>query len=173
MNKRANNIVFGILLALITIIIGSIISHYSHFKPSEGENDTIVKVHYDTVYHTVFKVVEKPKVVNKTIIKYDTIFQSKDTSIALPIVRKYHKDTIFFTENDTAIIETTIVGINPSIERINMLLKKRQINQTTEKTIIQYKKQKGFYIAPNIGVGYGVINKKPDLYIGVGIGYKF
>lgn len=176
MNKRANNIVFGILLALITIIIGSIISHYSHFKPSIDQNDTIVKVHYDTVYHTVFKVVEKPKVVNKTIIKYDTIFQSKDTSIALPIVRKYHKDTIFFTENDTAIIEVSIVGINPSIERINALLRKRQIEKTIENTIIKQKKptfKDRLFIAPAITAGYSPIYKNVDVVVGLSVGYKF
>ena len=173
MNKRANNIVFGILLTLITILLYSV-GHYKSILNKEKQwSDTIVKMRYDTVYHTVFKVVEKPKVVNKTIIKYDTIFQSKDTSIALPIVRKYHKDTIFFTENDTAIIETTIVGINPSLERINALLRKRQINQHSQTIITKKVKQKGFFIAPTVGVGYGVINKKPDLYIGVGIGYQF
>ena len=90
----------------------------------------------------------------------------------LPYERKWHKDTVFFSENDTAIIETVIVGINPSIERINALLKKRQINQAIEKTIKEKKKSK-LFIAPTVGVGYGVINKKPDLYIGVGIGYQF
>lgn len=32
---------------------------------------------------------------------------------------------------------------------------------------------KKFTISPQVGVGYGVFNKKVDVYVGVGVGYKF
>ena len=172
--RENKNILYLIIAALTAVFIGSILSHYSHYKPSVGENKTIIR--YDTVCRTIFKVIEKPKVVNKAIIKYDTIYQNRDTSIVLPVTRRYHKDTVFFTENDTMIVETTIVGINPSLERINMLLKKRQIEKTIENTIIKQKKptfKDRLFIAPTVGVGYGLFNKKPDLYIGVSAGIKF
>ena len=35
------------------------------------------------------------------------------------------------------------------------------------------KRQKGLKISPSIGVGYGVINRKPDIWVGVGISYNF
>lgn len=169
--RENKNILYLIIAALTAVFIGSIISHYSHYKPSVGENKTIIR--YDTVYHTIFKVIEKPKPYKVETIKHDTIYQNRDTSIVLPVTRRYHKDTVFFTENDTMIIETTIVGINPSLERINALLRKRQINQHSQTIITKKVKQKGFFISPAVGVGYGVINKKPDLYIGVSVGYKF
>lgn len=167
---KKSSIIYLLIITLLSIIIGLTVNHCKSI--SKAESDTIVKVYYDTVYHTIFKVVEKPKPYKVQTIKHDTIYQDKDTTISLSYERKWHKDTIFFTENDTAIIETTIVGINPSIERINALLKKRQINQTIEKTIKEKKKSK-LFIVPTVGVGYGLFNKKPDLYIGVGIGYQF
>ena len=30
-----------------------------------------------------------------------------------------------------------------------------------------------FTISPQIGVGYGMINRKVDTYVGVGVGYQF
>lgn len=176
MNKRANNIVFGILLTLIAILLYSV-GHYKSILNKEKQwSDTVAVVHYDTIHHTIFKVVEKPKPYKVETIKHDTIYQNRDTSIVLPVTRKWQKDTIFFTENDTAIIETTIVGINPSLERINALLKKRQINQTTE-TIInthtEKKKKSHIHLSPQLGVGYGFFNKDIDVYGGVGISITF
>ena len=30
-----------------------------------------------------------------------------------------------------------------------------------------------FNVSPQIGVGYGMFNKKIDVYVGVGVGYNF
>ena len=148
------------------------INHFSE-KGKEVVTDTIVRVHYDTVYNTIFKVVEKPVFKAVETIKYDTVYRDKDTIISLPVERKTYNDTVFFTQNDTVCIETTIIGINPSLERIKALLLKRQINQNTETIITKYKKKKGLIIAPTIGVGYGVFNKKPDVFAGIGVTYVF
>lgn len=41
---------------------------------------------------------------------------------------------------------------------------------TVEKTV--YKK-KHWNVSPQVGVGYGFINRKPDVYVGFGISYNF
>lgn len=36
-------------------------------------------------------------------------------------------------------------------------------------TIIKQQKRKKLHFGPSVGVGYGIINKKPDLYVGVSL----
>lgn len=40
-------------------------------------------------------------------------------------------------------------------------------------TIEKIKRQRGFKVAPNASFGYGLMNGKPDVYIGIGISYIF
>ncbi len=172
MNQRANNIIIGILLTLAVILLITV-GHYKGKVKDKPLSDTLVTVHYDTVYNTIFKVVEKPVLRLVETIKHDTVYQSNDTVITLPIERKIYNDTIICEEADSVILESTIVGINPSLESIKAKLKRREIHQSTEKIITKYKEKKGFYIAPNASIGYGIFSKQPDIYLGVGIGYRF
>ena len=171
--KRNNHILYFILFLMTIVFVGSMMNYCGHKRHEIGTADTIVMIHYDTIYNTIFKVVEKPIFKAVETIKHDTVYRDKDTIISLPVERKTYNDTVFFTQNDTVCIETTIIGINPSLERIKALLLKRQINQNTETIITKYKKKKGLIIAPTIGVGYGVFNKKPDVFAGIGITYVF
>ena len=45
-----------------------------------------------------------------------------------------------------------------------------QTNTTITQTITKPQKRKLIHIQPQVGFGYGVINKKPDMYVGLGIG---
>lgn len=171
MNQRANNIIIGILLTLAVILLITV-GHYKGKVNDKPLSDTLVTVHYDTVYNTIIKVVEKPILKRVETIKYDTVYQTKDTVITLPVEKKTYNDTIV-CEEDTIQLVSTIAGINPSLESIKAKLLKREIHQNTEKIITKYKVKKGFYIAPNASIGYGIFSKQPDIYLGVGIGYKF
>lgn len=169
---RRNNILYLILLIMTIMFIGGMINHFSSKKGTEAATDTLVTVHYDTVYNTIIKVVEKPILKRVETIKYDTVYQTKDTVITLPVEKKTYNDTIV-CEEDTIQLVSTIAGINPSLESIKAKLLKREIHQNTEKIITKYKEKKGFYIAPNASIGYGIFSKQPDIYVGVGIGYRF
>lgn len=61
----------------------------------------------------------------------------------------------------------------PRLDSIRFNLKGYNIHdkQVITKTII--KRQKGLKVAPAIGVGYGVINRKPDIWVGVALTYNF
>lgn len=172
MNQRANNIIIGILLTfalILLIVLGHYRGELDRIKP---DTDTIVTVHYDTVYNTIIKTVEKPVLRRVETIKYDTITVTKDSIITLPIERKSYEDTLTF-DVDTVIVESSIVGINPSLESLKARLIRQRINQTTEKIITKKVPQKGFFIAPNASIGYGIFSKQPDIYLGIGIGYRF
>lgn len=43
----------------------------------------------------------------------------------------------------------------------------------TWKRINKHKWYQKFSFSPQVGFGYGLINGKPDIYVGVGVGYKF
>lgn len=169
---RRNNILYLILLIMTIMFIGGMINHFSSKKGTEVATDTLVTVHYDTVYNTIIKVVEKPVLRRVETIKHDTVYQSNDTVITLPIERKIYNDTLTF-DVDTVIVESSIVGINPSLESLKARLIRQRINQTTEKIITKKVPQKGFFIAPNASIGYGIFSKQPDIYLGIGVGYRF
>ena len=81
--------------------------------------------------------------------------------------------------NDTLTYDASISGWSvdgdsfPRLDSIRFDLKGYNIKdkEIITKTII--KRQKGLKISPSIGVGYGVINRKPDIWVGVGISYNF
>lgn len=171
MNQRANNIMIGILLILAVILLIAL-GHYRGKVNNQPISDTLVTVHYDTVYNTIIKVVEKPVLRLVETITHDTVYQSNDTVITLPIERKTYEDTLTF-DVDTVIVESSIVGINPSLESLKARLIRQRINQTTEKIITKKVPQKGFFIAPNASIGYGIFSKQPDIYLGIGVGYRF
>ena len=57
----------------------------------------------------------------------------------------------------------------PKLDSISFVLKGFQIKDREVVTIekITRQKQKKLHFGPSIGVGYGVVNKKPDVYVGV------
>lgn len=63
----------------------------------------------------------------------------------------------------------------PRLDSINLSLR---LQKVTDKEIITIEKivpQKAnkWHISPSIGVGYGLINKKPDIWVGVSANYNF
>ena len=81
--------------------------------------------------------------------------------------------------DDTLTYNASITGWSvdndsfPRLDSIRFNLKGYNIKdkEIITKTII--KRQKGFKIAPAIGAGYGVVNRKPDIWVGVSISYNF
>lgn len=170
--KMRNNVLSVILLIIIILCFG-IIGHYNGKINDISKVDTITITRFDTVYNTIIKTVEKPILKTKEVIKRDTIYQSKDTTITLPVEKIIYNDTIICEEADSVIVESTIVGINPSLESIKAKLIRQRINQTNEIIITKKTPKKGFYVAPNASIGFGIFSKQLDTYIGIGIGYRF
>lgn len=61
----------------------------------------------------------------------------------------------------------------PRLDSIRFDLKGYNVKDKEIITKTITKRQKGFKVSPVVGVGYGVINRKPDIWIGVGISYNF
>lgn len=60
----------------------------------------------------------------------------------------------------------------PVLKNLDIRLKTMRVDNYTiiDKTTPQ--KQKKWLITPSIGAGYGLTTQKPDIYVGISIGYK-
>lgn len=95
-----------------------------------------------------------------TLIINDYKASSDSVGIVVPIQRKEYRTDDYF-----AIIE----GYKPSLISIELYPETKYITQTTTNTVT---KQKRFNVGIQLGYGYGVINQKPDIYVGLGVNYR-
>ena len=152
-------------------------------KPVIEKVDTVV--FHDTLYFEKTVTDTLPQYRYETIVKRDTLYKWKakgDSIERIPRVitlkKKDYSKTIPIG-SDTLTYDASISGWSvdgddyPKLDSIRFNLKGYNIKdkEIITKTII--KRQKGLKVAPAVGVGYGVINRKPDIWIGVGISYNF
>lgn len=127
--------------------------------------DTVIDVDSFTRIDTV-KVPKAILVPSKT----DTVYKErmpKDT--VLSVTRKTYD-----IDNDSVGAHVVVSGVNPNVDTLSIWAKKTSysVNKTIIKTI-PMKDTKRFKIYPTIGVGYGVLGRKLDMYIGIGFTYSF
>ena len=62
----------------------------------------------------------------------------------------------------------------PKLDSINLHTSHRTINTVQTITIekIKAQKQRKWVITPSVGYGYGILNKQPDVFVGLTIGYR-
>ena len=163
-------VTYAFLVFVLSMILISLTRHFPSVPMPKPSNDTILISKTDTVWDTVEVVKYKPIPKKVEVIKYDTVYQDNDTVVSLPIENKVYEDTII-CKNDTAMIAISMSGIKSNIDSINLRLKKSNVIITNTKIIT--KKKGGLRIVPNVSVGYGMITRKIDIYVGAGIGYVF
>lgn len=135
--------------------------------------DTIMRS--DTVYlrDTLTLSHPLPYVIEK--VRIDTVYtQAGDTIELLTETKKYEENII--QGEDTATIKAQITGINAELDTLSVMFNRREVANTIEITKYLEKKKKfldRFHISPNISAGYGLINRKPDIYVGIGVSYEF
>lgn len=167
MKKR---ILINLLILIILLIICYGYSHLvrpTHHAPIILEKrDTLELI--DTQYVTKTKTIVKPTLVRDTLI-----VQDKDT-----ISQKQYSDTVCL-DKDTIMAQSYISGRNAKLDSLSLQLKKAELTKertiTIEKNVYQQQPRRfkdRLFIAPSVGVGYGVINKQADIYIGVSAGIK-
>lgn len=162
---------------LIVIIILSGLCVWLYNNPREIKTNT-VEVYRDTLY--IKEVVKDtvPKLVYTKIkeIQIDTLYSvdSIPVPVYVPIDQKLYSNTLNLNnDQDTLTYNAYVSGYKASLDSIDFDLRYRIINTNT--VITKDKKQKwadNFSIGIQTGFGYGVFNKEPDLYIGIGINYK-
>ena len=151
--------ILGIILAL------SLVSNIALIAERERDNtpervveyihktDTVIKWKYDTdtVYMTNTKIKYETKVINDTV---------------------WIKDEPITTTDSTSNYVIDINAVKLNWYRLRMMKNDTiTINTTTIKTVNSPKS--GFYYGLGVGAGYGFINRKPDIFVGFTIGYRF
>lgn len=151
--------ILGIILALSLVSnIALIAERERNSTPKRvveyiHKRDTVIQWKYDTdtIYMTNTKVKYETKVINDTVWIKDKPFTTTDSTSNYVIdinAVKLNWYRLRMMKNDTITTNTTIV-----------------------KTINSPKS--GFYYGISLGMGYGFVNQKPDIFVGLTIGYRF
>lgn len=175
-----------VITALVTGILLS--NHYkgqlSELINAPTEIDTIIMhTEKDTIYRVKYIQSEYKSSNNITSINPNTSVSTLQTNIFADTIisHKNYNDSI--TLNDTLSYKAYIRNNNldsihikhnyPIIYKNQIIYQDRYIHSTINTPY----KRKTFFDKLNygiqLGVGYGMTNKKPDIYVGFGISYKF
>ena len=149
-------VVLSLLLMITTISL--ILSHSGKTFPKRvveyiHTRDTVIQWKYDTdtIYMTNTRTKYETKVINDTV---------------------WIKDEPFITTDSTSNYVIDINAVKLNWYRLKMMKNDTiTINTTTIRTTNSPKS--GFYYGLGVGMGYGFINRKPDIFVGLTIGYRF
>ena len=134
------------------------------------KTDTIVVVRSDTF------TIEKPqpvKIITKTKTIRDTLVTVENDTVVIDVPQEakiYEGDTLS-TDGVKVAWRANISGYRPSLDTLSFNIHRN--DTTIIKEITKMKWKKGFKVVPNVSVGYGIIQRKPDVYVGVGFSYIF
>lgn len=118
---------------------------------------------------TIYKEIIKPKYLTETVIRTDTI--KADTAVNF-VQREYY--TTINTDTITGQIKAVVSGVNPTLDTLQYNLHIPIRTVTNEITVERTKyKQKHWNFTVGVGGGYGLINRKADIFIGGMVGYSF
>jgi len=134
----------------------------------EFKTDTLTITKTDTVPQYITKTITKPIPIKEEIIRYDTLYNA-------PLSVKTYEDSITTTNDAKVQYRAIISGYEQSLDTIEFNVKYPMVTNTitntitNEKTITKYKNPKITFNL-SVGAGYGIINKKPDIYVGFSFG---
>ena len=174
----------GCLMAFIGLIVLSFVMNV--YFLSRPEPETSIVVEHDTVWRDI--VIEKPvaaETINTGRVVYIKIPMTNDTmgsgtivtlphhdgcqphcvadsaTIALPIVQKRYDDSLY---------TAWVSGFEPNLDSI--LIHQREVTNTITITNTITKPASRFSIGPSVGLGYGIANKKADVFVGITATYN-
>lgn len=158
MDKWGKIVIVALSILLMITTISLILSHSWKTSPERvveyiHTRDTVIQWKYDTdtVYMTNTRIKYETKVINDTVWINDEPVTTTDST-------------------SNYVIDINAVKLN--WYRLRMMKNDTiTINTTTVKTI-SYPKS-GFYYGLGVGAGYGIVNRKPDIFVGGMIGYRF
>lgn len=172
MTERSNKGWKWCLLFLLVYTLG--LYFYSSYKISKIEPIEIEKIDTITVCDTAYISTRDTFYLTKPIpelievVRIDTVKENTP----LIVENKTYKDTIC-NEKDSIILQSTIQGVNAMLLSTEVDWRKHTEVITNTITIEKYIKPKKIRITPQLGVGYGLLNKQTDIYLGIGLSYNF
>ena len=168
----------ALVIAVLIVITALQYESIKRYKRVIESNDTTTIItKHDTVYKTFTftDTVREPEYVH--VYHRDTLYKDSVPHI-ITLESKTYENTI--TNNgDTCTYQAFISGYNldeqdyPKLDSIN-LHTSHQIINTYQEVIIEKKTPQNvrkWHLSPSVGVGYGLTQKKCDVYLGVSLGY--
>ena len=162
-------------VSVICILLSMLMGKCSKTEiQTKVETDTVFQERIDTIHltHTVTRYRPQPT-------RTDTIFitDAQTQEVAQHIKKTYEVDSLHIdttcippaSVNYHLLVRTDNYDIDSIALRFNVDYPKITQTQTITKTVT---KKKHWNYGIQTGFGYGVYNRKPDLYIGVGIQYN-
>ena len=162
-------------VSVICIVLSMIMGKCSRTEiQTKVETDTVSQVRIDTIHitHTVTRYRPQPT-------RTDTIFitDAQTQEVAQHIKKTYEVDSLHIdttcippaSVNYHLLVRTDNYDVDSIALRFNVDYPKITQTQTITKTVTR---KKHWNYGIQTGFGYGIYNRKPDLYIGVGIQYN-
>ena len=162
-------------VSVICILLSMVMGKCSRTEiQTKVETDTVFQERIDTIHitHTVTRYRPQPT-------RTDTIFitDAQTQEVAQHIKKTYEVDSLHIdttcippaSVNYHLLVRTDNYDVDSIALRFNVDYPKIIQTQTITKTVTR-KKRWNYGI--QTGFGYGIYNRKPDLYIGVGIQYN-
>ena len=162
-------------VSVICIVLSMVMGKCSKTEiQTKVETDTVFQERIDTIHltHTVTRYRPQPT-------RTDTIFitDAQTQEVAQHIKKTYEVDSLHIdttcippaSVNYHLLVRTDNYDVDSIALRFNVDYPKITQTQTITKTVT---KKKHWNYGIQTGFGYGIYNRKPDLYIGVGIQYN-
>ena len=174
-NMTRSDIYMLIGVSVICILLSMMVGKCSKTEiQTKVETDTVFQEHIDTIHitHTVTRYRPQPT-------RTDTIFvtDAQTQEVAQHIKKTYEVDSLHIdttcippaSVNYHLLVRTDNYDVDSIALRFNVDYPKIIQTQTITKTVTR---KKHWNYGIQTGLGYGIYNRKPDLYIGVGINYN-
>ena len=162
-------------VSVICILLSMMVGKCSKTEiQTKVETDTVFQERIDTIHltHTVTRYRPQPT-------RTDTIFvtDAQTQEVAQHIKKTYEVDSLHIDTTSTPhgsvsyhlLVRTDNYDVDSIALRFNVDYPKIIQTQTITKTVTR---KKHWNYGIQTGIGYGIYNRKPDLYIGVGIQYN-
>lgn len=161
-----------VVLVVIGIILYSVLLYNWGYNVGQNKAAKSIKTDTVTVTKTTYDTVKidnpipvdnfKIKTVVDTFINYKVDTFNKVVEVEIPIEQKVYKQDSLYT--------AYVSGYRPQLDSID-IYRRTVTNTVTVNNKIVKKKHIGFGI--NGGLGYGMISKKVEPYVGIGVSYVF
>lgn len=177
--KMKNNNIIWVSALIAVLILGLIWADRSGYFDKGGEvikTDTVFSTKTDTLWRDTIIVREQPVEKKVVEVRRDTVFTPGGDTLTLVTEHKTYEER-FINHKDTADVAVYTTGINTEVDSIALRLKTHTeiITNTVEITKYIQKKRKfldRFVVVPNVSAGYGIFTRKPDIYVGIGVGFE-
>lgn len=165
--KQENRELYDSISKLSDVESGMVIKFVEHYNTDTIKTDRFI-VKRDTIH----------KIENGALTQYvDSVYKYTESNDTVDLKIDVKAKELQWVNADFKLRDKFMI-INREKDGINQTLINHSSNTTVEGTTMWHRKTnkkwyQNFVISPQIGVGYGILKKNIDIYVGGGISYKF